>query len=1197
VNLKSFLYSSDPTLLAVGDNVIIEDDVDIQTLTTVDGIHFVAKRVVIESDVTILSGCVIRGGTCVGAGSTCGINSVLQGDIPPRSLAIETEVIDADSEAAKAPHVQYVCSMATLTTGDSTVGLLVGYMGFWYVTEVAKALIFSSSAVASFGILGLIDLMHSPIWGHMPVLFDPVPATFAVLLVLAGGLALLTTALLSVVFALVVKYLVIGFRFDGEARTVTSSYILLNHAFAYFFTQAHALLVGNPVGFKYSPMERLWYQLFGLRCSRSATLSPIFKEGRCDLELIELQDYAYMSAGVRYRTLCVERQPDGSYVAIYGKLTVEPDGFVAPGSILLGGVTVASQAMVCEISIGMPIYGERRIPSGTAVIGCRGSKLKYKPDMAAVRAFKESDSIWLHDLLLATLSVLRSTYFATAIFCTPFVGAFVGASLSTRLVTSILHSAAGTWQLYLFAPSAGAMLFHLVLFPLAVEPILALLTIGVIRLHIIGMCDLESKYSRKGAKVTRFISALAMGTDTFFEGTPPKLWHATGFVRFLYRVAGAQIGRHVVLQRNYPVQPETQLLTIGDCTTLHDAPKGLGVYMHAFAQGYLQFKPCTIGSGARIGGSVIITPGSTVPDGVRVMTLTVVMSMTAPPSGLNVVVHGNPCRVVTLDSTDNIVHENYSAPLEWLAPASYKSGAAQDAAEQEDCEMAQSVKGGAALRPPVRRCCLPMAMSLLVLVLGLLTYAGAGVGALWSLGRTHGHIASSRSPETPLARLTSSLTGGNRSNTARAGNAAAGTYSVPKQEYKRMPPRAQDDASPTKATVMRSEVPYSPKAARAEGSQSHALVPTKLFDDAAVNATPRQNSVADLRGAGAAAECAGADCNTLGRAAPLAASYDHTLQASIPGEGGSPQEECTRIWRTAMAEQAEREAFGLDQWPNLGGGVVSSDVADNWPGPMFNFVHVGKTCGTSVTEFLVSSGLRYDYGAYGLSDQIHVHPMTNETLGRSPRVLITLRDPVDRVVSAFYFNRHMRELNEYLLGGEANATTVLMNECGFDTVDQFAAAVDDTGICGQLVRTALHSDLGEINSALVVTTASNDRNRVTAALRWPFIAGHVSRGACFYLGGLLEQIEKKDVYVVETETCDDDARGIPKWLGAEQLVANWTFKRDAGGFEGRENNGSSDEPPLSDAGRARLRRHLAHETFLYNWLQRAGVATHSSTQR
>jgi len=54
------------------------------------------------------------------------------------------------------------------------------------------------------------------------------------------------------------------------------------------------------------------------------------------------------------------------------------------------------------------------------------------------------------------------------------------------------------------------------------------------------------------------------------------------------------------------------------------------------------------------------------------------------------------------------------------------------------------------------------------------------------------------------------------------------------------------------------------------------------------------------------------------------------------------------------------------------------------------------------------------------------------------------------------------------------------------------------------------------------------------ALQPPFIS-HLLMGTCFYLGGLLEYLRKsrKSVYVVETETCDQDIMGIPAWLQRE----------------------------------------------------------------
>ena len=54
------------------------------------------------------------------------------------------------------------------------------------------------------------------------------------------------------------------------------------------------------------------------------------------------------------------------------------------------------------------------------------------------------------------------------------------------------------------------------------------------------------------------------------------------------------------------------------------------------------------------------------------------------------------------------------------------------------------------------------------------------------------------------------------------------------------------------------------------------------------------------------------------------------------------------------------------------------------------------------------------------------------------------------------------------------------------------------------------------------------------ALQPPF-RSHLLMGGCFYLGGMLDFFKKnrKNVYVVETDQCNEDIMGIPKWLGRE----------------------------------------------------------------
>ena len=71
----------------------------------------------------------------------------------------------------------------------------------------------------------------------------------------------------------------------------------------------------------------------------------------------------------------------------------------------------------------------------------------------------------------------------------------------------------------------------------------------------------------------------------------------------------------------------------------------------------------------------------------------------------------------------------------------------------------------------------------------------------------------------------------------------------------------------------------------------------------------------------------------------------------------------------------------------------------------------------------------------------------------------------------------------------------------FQTVRHFAEALDDDDDCGEMARRSL-----SIKPAMP---------------HMKLLSGHVSLGSCAYLGGTLEELRNKSVYLINTET----------WLG------------------------------------------------------------------
>jgi hypothetical protein len=307
----------------------------------------------------------------------------------------------------------------------------------------------------------------------------------------------------------------------------------------------------------------------------------------------------------------------------------------------------------------------------------------------------------------------------------------------------------------------------------------------------------------------------------------------------------------------------------------------------------------------------------------------------------------------------------------------------------------------------------------------------------------------------------------------------------------------------------------------------------------------------------------------LPRGAPQVDTATRQLGAAtrVPGEVFSPLEICRRTWSQAVKEMPE--ASEGDQRPELRGDAFRSKNP-----PSLLFVHVGKTCGATVGFALRDNQrlLSTKHANQPAYDEVHTHPVRWGVLDAADRVLVSLRDPIDRVVSSYNSYVCAREST---LDNKGNRVPVnSRNDCKrkpqevgfmrdaharlifcFPSVNEFAERLDEETECGRLARDSLQTD---------------------------FSFGHAAMGACFYLGGMLDLLQNKSVFVVETKTCDSDIQAIPPWLGLRPNSFKIRSELHAGGFPHHDD-------ALSVKGREKLRQHLSHEYAFVDELRRLGV--------
>ena len=243
--------------------------------------------------------------------------------------------------------------------------------------------------------------------------------------------------------------------------------------------------------------------------------------------------------------------------------------------------------------------------------------------------------------------------------------------------------------------------------------------------------------------------------------------------------------------------------------------------------------------------------------------------------------------------------------------------------------------------------------------------------------------------------------------------------------------------------------------------------------------------------------------------------------------------------------------------------------------PTVLFVHVGKTCGGSVNAALETNAAAIEarYPGHPAYAMVHAHAVRRKVLnGCGKHVIVTLRDPVDRLVSAFNTmackydasvadkDLCMRKKHaDFMLQHPHQKTTKDLLGC-FPNVTAYANSIDDDSECGKIARQSL---------------GPQPHGRGAN--------GHISLGSCFYLGGLLETLQKKSVYIVDTESCDADIQGIPHWLGLNQSFAyDKSVVTHVGDFPHHTDT-------ISSAGRAKLRRHLEHEYRFQEQIRALGI--------
>jgi hypothetical protein len=156
------------------------------------------------------------------------------------------------------------------------------------------------------------------------------------------------------------------------------------------------------------------------------------------------------------------------------------------------------------------------------------------------------------------------------------------------------------------------------------------------------------------------------------------------------------------------------------------------------------------------------------------------------------------------------------------------------------------------------------------------------------------------------------------------------------------------------------------------------------------------------------------------------------------------------------------------------------------------FVHIGKTGGSTIQKFLKDNLIEHRL--------IHCHPVPSEVLHKDSKVLISIRDPIERITSAFNW-RSPAGGGIYKLGKYNTPAEQSFYNC-FPNVSSFIRIFSGAN--------------------------SSCRDLAQRALNGP---EHIGMGYSFYLERVIALLSTVNVRVIRQRNLLSDLMGLEVWLG------------------------------------------------------------------
>ena len=253
-----------------------------------------------------------------------------------------------------------------------------------------------------------------------------------------------------------------------------------------------------------------------------------------------------------------------------------------------------------------------------------------------------------------------------------------------------------------------------------------------------------------------------------------------------------------------------------------------------------------------------------------------------------------------------------------------------------------------------------------------------------------------------------------------------------------------------------------------------------------------------------------------------------------------------------------------------------------WSGQRTNIalVHVGKTGGETIEDLLKSAGINHtwihaqtvktDVPDSGPSSPLDYFSPAQVALAcEHTHYIVTMRDPINRTVSAFNYETYiaglapgpnynfrtltMKKMYEQCFPGVTTGGPAKMGGKTTGGANAFAEAMGEDSECGSLAR------------ACIYEPQSAD-------------CGHTGRGMAHYVKdtGLLEVLRRDDkhTYAIRTETFNDDVEGLWDWLCVPES------SRPEMIYTHTDDYARKKDTKLTALGEARLRSVLSTEYYV-----------------